>query len=411
MSLPSSIAEKPELDTNFTSTGEKLLHHQEAMEALRNGKGMPISCWIAPTDVCNARCSFCSVGERVGDVLKFSQITGFLDQLIPLGLKSVTFSGGGNPLIYKCKDTGKGIEDCIRYAHGKGLEVALITNGMPLVEYHWEVDHAVGALDFVDRFMGKPLPMFMGGKRKSWKTLSPEALDMLTWCRISMAGLDANHKEQEVYVPDFDPSKTTLGFSWIMSDSYEEPSHKHGWVSTIEDLKTPMQDRKVVYALDRLPWIEEQVGEYVRKYNPQYVRLLCNCLQPDLIPQRHAILQSMADRINPQIVFSQNKPPRQPKTCHKVLTRPCLNADSWVYPCDSVVLNKTADHQFGSKWRVCRWDQVADLMERPEYYYSPDNICPGCVFADAVDMIHDIVVGKIDTPIPDGPPPTHLNFI
>lgn len=392
-SLPSSISEKPELDTSFTSTGAKLFHHQEAMNALRNGMGMPISCWIAPTDVCNAKCSFCSVGERVGDVLKFSQITGFLDQLIPLGLKSVTFSGGGNPLIYKCKDTGKGLEDCIRYAHGNGLEVALITNGTPLQDWAKK-----------DADTGRII------SRKSWKTLSPEALDMLTWCRISMAGLDANHKEQEVYVPDFDPSRTMLGFSWIMSDSYEEPSHKHGWVSTPEDIKTPMDGRRVVYALDRLPWIEQEVRKYVEKYNPGYVRLLCNCLQPDMIPERHMILQGMAERIDPSRVFSQNKPPRQPKTCFKILTRPCMNADGWVYPCDSVVLNKTANHQFGSKWRICHWDKVGELMQSPENFYMPDGICPGCVFADQVDMIHDIVEG-MPTPLPAAPPPKHHNFV
>lgn len=390
MSLPSSIAEKPRLDASYTSTGEKLFAHQEAMEALRNGKGMPISCWVAPTDVCNARCSFCSVGERVGDVLKFSEITGFIDQLIPLGLKSVTFSGGGNPLIYRCKETGKGLEDCIRYAHGKGLEVALITNGMPMVE--WDD--------------GNPNGVF---SRLSWKTLSPEALDMLTWCRISMAGLDHNHKEQEVYVPDFDPSKTTLGFSWIMSDSYEEPSHKHGWVSTPEDIKTPMENRKVINALDRLPWIEEQVRHYVEKHNPQYVRLLCNCLQPDLIPERHRVLQGMAERIDPVRVFSQSKPPFQPKQCFKVLTRPCLNADGFVFPCDSTVLNRDANHKFGSRWRICRWDKVGDLMQHPEYYYMPDGICPGCVFGDQVNMIHDIVHG-METPMPEGQI-QHVNFV
>lgn len=407
MNLPTAITDKPELDTSFTSTGLKLWHHQESMEALRNGKGMPISCWIAPTDVCNAKCSFCSVGERVGDVLKFSQITGFLDQLVPLGLKSVTFSGGGNPLIYKCKETGKGLEDCIRYAHGKGLEVALITNGMPMKE--WQEFHDLTGKGYWSDGVVQP---FDGGPfRRSWKTLSPEALDMLTWCRISMAGLDHNHKEQEVYVPDFDPTRTTLGFSWIMSDSYEEPSHKHGWVSTPEDTKNVMEARQVVYAVDRLPWIEEQIGKYVAKYQPGYVRLLSNCLQPDLIPERHRILQGMAERINPQIVFSQNKPPRQPRTCYKVLTRPCLNACGWVYPCDSTVLQKTAGHKFGSAWRICRWDQVGELMSNPSRFTMPQNICPQCVFPDQVDLINAVVEDKIPTPLPDGPPPQHVTFV
>lgn len=377
------ILDKPELDSSFTSTGQKLFAHQESMEALRNGSGKPISCWIAPTDVCNAKCSFCSVGERVGDVLKFSQITNFLDQLIELGLKSVTFSGGGNPLIYRCKETGKNINDVISYAHGRGLECAMITNGMPLVDYPCG--------------------------RRSWKNMTPEVLDMLTWCRISMAGLDHNHKEQVVYVPDFDQSITSLGFSWIMSDSYEEPSHKHGWVSTPEDVKTPMENRRVVLAENNLPWIEEQIKGYVEVHKPAYVRLLCNCLQPDMIPARHKILQGIADRINPLVVFSQNKPPSQPKKCFKVLTRPCLNADGWVYPCDSTVLNKTANHQFGSAWRICRGDDIGELFKNPAKYQMPENICPGCVFSDQVNLINDIV-GGMETPMPTSEM-QHVNFV
>lgn len=382
------IIDKPELDTSFTSTGQKLFHHQELLEALRNGSGMPVSAWIAPTDVCNAKCSFCSVGERAGDVLPFGVITGFVDQLHKLGLKSVTLSGGGNALLYRCKLTGKDINDVVNYIHDKGVQVALITNGMPLVDYS----------------------MFPGPTRRSWKNMHPDTLDKLTWCRISMAGLDHNHKEQQVFVPDFDPSLTTLGFSWIMSDSYSEPSHKHGWVSTPEDVRTEMDDREVVYAVDRLPWIEEQIRGYVEKHSPKYVRLLCNCLQPDLIPERHKILQGMADRIDPEIVFSQNKPPRQPRRCFKVLTRPCLNADSFVYPCDSTVLNRTAGHKFGSLWRICRWDQVAELYADPSKFDMPDGICPGCVFADQVDLINDVVHGA-EFPVPEGDAPQHLNYI
>lgn len=388
MNLPSAIADKPELDTSFTSTGAKLFHHQEAMQALRDGKGRPISAWCAPTDVCNHKCAFCSVGERVGDVLRFSQIKNFIDQLVPRGLKSITFSGGGNPLIYRCKESGATIETVIEYAYSQGLEVAMITNGMPLAEYSYSVDRGVLV-------------------RKSWRNLSPRHLDMLTWCRISMSGLDHNHKEQEVFVPDFDPAKTALGFSWIMSDSYEEPTHKHGWVSTPEDVKTP--GGKFIKAEDRLSWIEERIKHYVEKHNPRYVRLLTNCLQPERIEHRHAILQEMAARINPAIVFSQNKPPRQPKKCFKVLTRPCLNADGWVYPCDSVVLNRTAGHKFDSVWRICPGAEVGEMLDHPEKYQMPDNVCPGCVFADQVDLINDIVGGR-ETPLPSGPV-SHVNFV
>lgn len=373
-----------ELKDSFTSTGEKLFFHQEAMASLRNGRGMPISAWCAPTDVCNARCSFCSVGERPGDVLPFRIIKSFIDQLVPLGLKSITFSGGGNFLLYRCRESGEDCNDVVNYAHSQGLEIGLITNGMPLNDY---------------------------GGRMSWKTMRPDVLDCLTWCRISMAGLDHNHKEQQVFVPDFNPRLTSLGFSWIMSDSYEEPSHKHGWVSTPEDIRTPMENRQVVLATDRLPWIEQQVSRYVKKYHPAYVRLLCNCLQPDQIPERHRILSEMANRIDPQIVFSQFKPPRQPRRpCAKVYTRPCLNACGTVFCCDSVVLNKTAGHKFGNQWGVCRWDEIGKLFAEPIRQVIPNDICPGCVFADQVDLIGDVIAGK-ETPMPTGVPPQHLSFI
>lgn len=373
------------LASSFTSTGEKLFWHQEAMAKLRNKRGTPISSWCAPTDVCNAKCSFCSVGERPGDVLPFSIVKSFIDQLVPLGLKSITFSGGGNFLLYRCKESGKNCNDVINYANSQGLECALITNGMPLVEYP--------------------------DGRKSWKNMPPDVLDKLTWCRISMAGLDANHKEQCVYVPDFDKSKTSLGFSWIMSDSYQEPGHKHGWVSTPEDIRTPLEDRAVVMAVDRLPWIEEQIKHYTEEYNPSYVRLLCNCLQPELIPERHDLLSKMANRIRPGVVFSQYKPPRQPiKNCAKVYTRPCLNADGWVYCCDSVVLNRTANHKFGSDWRVCRWDEIGELFTKDIRQVIPNTICPGCVFAEQVDLIGEIIDG-LETPVPIGETPEHVNFI
>lgn len=378
-----------ELKTSFTSTGEKLFFHQEAMQALRDGHGKPVHAWLAAHDLCNHKCSFCSVGERAGDVLSFNVIKPYFETLAALGLKAVTLSGGGNSILYKCRETGADFNDLVDFLYGLGLQIGVITNGMPMRSYP-------------DNDKDYP------GFRRSWRAVRPETLDKMTWCRISMSGLDHNHKEQEVFVPDFDHSKTTLGFSWIMADSYAEPTHKHGWVSTPEDVKTP--GGAFVDGCERLPWIEDQIRSYVQKHNPAYVRLLANCLEPRLIPLRHRLLSEMAERINPAVVFSQNKPPRQPKKCWKVLPHPCLNADGWVYPCDSVVLNKTAHHKFGSQWRICPAAQVGELFENPSAFNMPDGICPGCVFADQVDFIND-VAGGMDTPIPDTAPPQHVNFV
>lgn len=393
-----------ELKESFTSTGEKLFWHQEAMQALRDGSGKPIHAWLAAHDICNHKCTFCSVGERPGDVLSFNVIKPYFETLAKLGLKAVTLSGGGNSILYKCRETGADFNDLVDFLYGLGLQIGVITNGMPMKEYE--------GFRMEGRFKNasENEPAAVWRNRVSWKCVRPETLDKMTWCRISMSGLDHNHKEQEVFVPDFDHSKTTLGFSWIMSDSYEEPTHKHGWVSTPEDIVTPMDNRKTISALDRLPWIEEQIAFYVAQHKPAYVRLLANCLQPQMIHERHRILSEMAGRINPSVVFSQNKPPRQPQKCWKVLPHPCLNACGGVFACDSVVLNQTAGHKFANPWRICEAAQIGELYADPSKFKMPDGICPGCVFADQVDFIH-AVVGGMETPIPSGPAPSHLAFV
>lgn len=406
------IPDKPALNTSFTSTGEKLFFHQEAMQALRDGSGKPIHAWLAAHDLCNHKCTFCSVGERAGDTLNFNVIQKYFTTLAELGLKAVTLSGGGNSILYKCKETGADFNDLVDFLYGLGLQIGVITNGMPMKLY--------------DDWNGKN----PSGLRKSWKSVKPATLDKMTWCRISMSGLDHNHKEQEVFVPDFDHSKTTLGFSWIMSDSYEEPTHKHGWVSTPEDIKWTQHEitesavhklrgttppsgtigRRYVSGKSRLPWIEEKIAGYVVKHSPAYVRLLANCLQPQLIAERHQLLTEMAGRINPAVVFSQNKPPRQPGKCWKVLPHPCLNSCGGVFACDSVVLNQTAGHKFANPWKICEAAQIGELYAHPERFKMPDGICPGCVFSDQVDLINSIVGGAA-TPAPTGPVPEHVNFI
>jgi hypothetical protein len=81
-----------------------------------------------------------------------------------------------------------------------------------------------------------------------------------------------------------------------------------------------------------------------------------------------------------------------------------------VFACDSVVLNRTAGHKFGSQWAVCRWDQVGFMFREKIRKVIPNDICPGCVFADQVDFIGDVINGA-ETPAPEGKPPQHVTFI
>lgn len=372
------------LKDSYTSTGHKFFAHQEAMANLRNGKGQPIVTHIMPTDICQHTCAFCSVATREGSVLPFYAIESYIQTLILYGLKAVILSGGGNPILYRCPETKKGINELVGMLSGYGLEIGMITNGMPLRDY---------------------------GGRQSWRTVTPETLDRLTWVRISMAGLD--HPENYVYVPDIDPSKTALGFSYVLHDIYQEPENpNHGKVSTVQDLITfdHLLARKRP-AVHRLGELEEQFRFYVEEYRPRYLRLLPNCLEPDLIAARCAMLQEVADRIDPGVVFVQYKPPAPPRACYLGYVHPVLNSDGFVYPCDSCVLNDTAGHKFANPWRIAHWTDVQTLYEKPvRSLVDPQALCPGCVFTRSNEILADVVDGVADL-TPPSDMPEHANFI
>jgi len=380
------IFDKPvPLKSKFTSDATKFFWHQDVMEAMKNGKGKPIVTHVMPTDLCDKTCGFCSVQRREKDGLTMNQIRTYLNQLVPLGLKAVIVSGGGNPILFKCKETGAGFNEMIDMIHGMGLQIGLITNGLKMKTYPCG--------------------------RKSWLTVKPETLDKLTWIRISMAGLD--HPEKEVYVPDIDKSKVTLGFSYVYHDLYTEPADKwHGKVSTPEDIITPLEDGdgRVQYASDRLPWLTETIRHYVEKYDPVYCRVLPNCLEPAKIDDRCKELQSLADAINPKKVFVQYKPPAPPQHCWLGWIHPVLTPSGNVTPCDSCVLNKAAGHTFAQPWHIARWDTIGEMYTRPIHsLIDPQKWCEGCVFTQSNAILEDVVNG-MEIPIQEMEP-FHANFV
>lgn len=385
MSTLSAIEAKP-LKSNFTSDASKFFWHQDVMDAMKNGKGKPIVSHIMPTDLCDKTCAFCSVQRREKDALTMHQMRTYLDQLVPLGLKAIILSGGGNPILFKCKETGAGFNEMVDMIHDMGLQIGLITNGLKLKEYP--------------------------SGRKSWMTVKPETLDKLTWIRISMAGLD--HAEKEVFVPDVDPSKTTLGFSYVFHDIYHEPADKwHGKVSTLDDLVTPLEegDGRVVYGSDRLPWLTETIRTYVNKYSPTYVRVLPNCLEPLKIKGRCEELQKLADDIDPKVVFVQYKPPAPPSHCFLGWIHPVLTPSGNVTPCDSCVLNKAAGHSFAQPWHIARWDTIGEMYSRPIHsLIDPKQWCEGCVFTASNQLLEDVVLNGIETPVPEHEP-FHSAFV
>jgi MoaA/NifB/PqqE/SkfB family radical SAM enzyme len=372
------------------------------------------------TDVCNHKCAFCSVQARAGDSLPFSVVTGYLDRLVPLGLKAVILSGGGNPILYRARDAVADINDVVGACRVRGLEVGLITNGMPLRPYTRDAVKGgwrAVAPSYRDPAVRQELPECQW--RESWVTVRPETLDALTWVRVSMSGLD--HDECEVYVPDLDQGRTTLGFSYVAHDLYREPADPHhGKVSRPADLLSGDRNRAPDETFEeRREWLLDQMVEVCRVHShARYLRLLPNCLEPDLIARRVRDLSSFAralnHRVGREVAFVQYKPPAAPKACYLGYVHPVLNCDGWVYPCDSCVLNEAAGHSFANPWRVCWWDEVGSLYDGTRPFGSliadPARTCPGCVFHKSNEILGSVVDGSADLTPPTSVP-EHANFV
>jgi organic radical activating enzyme len=156
----------------FTSTGSKLIHHPEVTHRLnKEGKATPISLQVAPTSRCQLKCAFCSNANRKEhEDLDLLEIIELITQLKEHGLKTVEWTGGGDPTMYHS------IWTAILIAHEFGLEQGFITNGLLL--------------------------------HKMEKSI----LDMLSWIRISMNCLDY---VSQVKLPRI---KGVLGFSYVMNE-------------------------------------------------------------------------------------------------------------------------------------------------------------------------------------------------
>jgi MoaA/NifB/PqqE/SkfB family radical SAM enzyme len=156
----------------YTSTGMKLLSHPSAITQFKMGYGTPISLQVGPTSRCNLKCSFCSnVNRKSHEDLDIRELAVLMYELRDLGLRTVEWTGGGDPTCYEY------INEAIDIANHLHLEQGMITNGLLLHKnLHWR------------------------------------SLQSLKWLRVSMNCLDY---VDDVVIPNI---QGTLGFSYVWND-------------------------------------------------------------------------------------------------------------------------------------------------------------------------------------------------
>ncbi|OGL51663.1 MAG: hypothetical protein A3C43_09455 [Candidatus Schekmanbacteria bacterium RIFCSPHIGHO2_02_FULL_38_11] len=105
----------------------KILNHLDVAKAIvRRENPYPVSFEIDPSNTCNHECTWC----MYEDFMKEKQVIvpkeifkSVIDEIIEIGIRSVTFTGGGEPLTHPLTI------ELMPYMRQRGVSIALVTNG------------------------------------------------------------------------------------------------------------------------------------------------------------------------------------------------------------------------------------------------------------------------------------------
>ncbi len=168
-----------ELENSYTSKGNKIAHRHDLLDAIRKeGRFIPVTIQLAPTEACESDCPFCSVRHRnITQYIKVNEIERCIRDFASLGCKALQITGGGNPLLYGDKKCRADINSIIRIAAEHHLEVGIITNSHDL------------------------------------SRIEPSLHPFINWIRISLIKLDVGKSPQDYNFNSFPQQK--IGLSYI----------------------------------------------------------------------------------------------------------------------------------------------------------------------------------------------------
>lgn len=164
-----------DLTQSYSTWGDKLLQHTDVLYSIQKDKIFkPITIQISLTETCESDCPFCSVAARpIKHYMPFEVLTQVLNDFKKLGAKSVEFTGGGNPLLYKR------LNDAIKLAYSLDYKIGIITNS-----YSFK------------------------------KSLNPDLYYMIDWIRVSLIQLEEGRDPEDYDFNGFPTEK--LGLSYII---------------------------------------------------------------------------------------------------------------------------------------------------------------------------------------------------
>lgn len=106
---------------------DKILSHIDRVHDWLDGKNPPpITAELDLTNRCNNACPKC-IGFRQ-PLVDLKEPKKIIKEVVKFGVRGLIFSGGGEPLLHP------EFTDCVKYATGLGVDVAVISNGLAMTK-------------------------------------------------------------------------------------------------------------------------------------------------------------------------------------------------------------------------------------------------------------------------------------
>ena len=323
----------------FSTWGDKLLQHTDVLYSIQKDRYFkPITIQLAPTELCNSDCPFCSVaGRPIKSYIPFDKIKKLLTDFKTLGAKSVEITGGGNPMLYKDPTSKADINSIIEFANSLGYDIGIITNNHTL------------------------------------EKIKKENYNKINWIRISLIQLDEGKNPEDYNFNDFPLNK--LGLSYIIYDS----------TGGIPDELSRTNKPYVGTTIESIKKIAKLI-----ELNPQvkFVRIAGNCLikgNNQNIKEKWKSVIDEIDKFNKFFIkdIGLDDYPYN-EGCYVGLIRPYIapnpnGGDYQVYTCTSYVLNKRTydlEHSLGSIDDIINiWNKCNENYKLYGYPYQIKNNC------------------------------------
>jgi len=292
------------------------------VKVLKGNKIIPIHVQLNPTNVCNFNCPFCSCGNRDKTVmLPFEDIVEIMTRAKECGCKSVTITGGGEPLMHPQ------INEIITYLAEKlGLKVGIVTNGSMIT------------------------------------MLKPQTLFWISWIRISAS----DYLEEQLATGNM-PLK-----AWF--DMIEQFSI----IGNVDWAFSYVLSSKPKFEL------LAKIIDFANKHSFTHVRIVSDLLDLENVPDMDKVrLELKKLRMNDKLVIYQERKDHTigTKRCLISLLKPVVGPDGKLYPCcgtQYALNNPSGDYEK----TMCMGDaKKLDLLFESQKCFD-GSICKRCYYSD-----------------------------